>query len=502
VPLDGVAFLALCSQRGGTMAKGLHMSRSAVLLMFVLLSACSASTRGVVRLDTGQGEPIVHTPRRSVEPVAVSEKQFKKAVAQHAFSVPVVERPLEYAGRLFGVSERSGWYRYEGRSKRLMASEPGSTRNLSLLPEDAELKRRYLLWCDHQWGGGDCLRLLADKPFLDGDAKYALAMAIAHTKVLGAMRAELARMVSPQSVVATVVGGLTLYAILLALPEPVSKGIAALMTLGAMAYLGLDTVWRLIDGWLVLMKEVDQATTFDGISASGEKFGATLGEKAARAFVMLGTVALGSTASGLAATLPKLPGAGQAAVAAETQLNIHFTAPALSQVESVAFTAEGVTIALGPNAVAMTAHGLSGGKGGAQAAPPSAGGPGEWVQVDESMSESARTYQAQRTGAPKGYAYRVQSGGEQVDFDGFDQGVLLEVKGPGYAQWLTQKLDFLPIFKGRLKLLEQARRQFEVANGTPVRWIVAEEKVAGALKKMFKGAGLDEIEVLHVPPAP
>ncbi|HYI02405.1 hypothetical protein [Hyalangium sp.] len=335
------------------------MRRWAIILLCAFLSGCSASTKGVVRLDTGQGEPIVHTPRRDVEPAAVSEKEFKKAVAQHALSVPAVERPLEYAGRLFGVPERSGWYRYEGRSQRLMASAPGSTRNLRLLPEDEELKRRYLLWCEQRWGGGDCLRLLVDKPFLDGDAKYALAMAIAHSKVLGAMKEELARMVSPQAVVATVVGGLTMYAILLALPEPVSKGIAALMTLGAMAYLGWDTVWRLIDGWLVLMKEVDKATTFDGIYASGEKFGDTMGEKAARAFVMLGTVALGNTASGMAAALPKLPGAGQAAVVAETQLNIRFTAPALAQVESVAITAEGVTIALAPNAVAMAARASS-----------------------------------------------------------------------------------------------------------------------------------------------
>ncbi|WP_444881613.1 restriction endonuclease fold toxin 5 domain-containing protein [Hyalangium versicolor] len=477
------------------------MPRSIVLLLFVLLAGCSASTRGVVRLDTGQGEPIVHTPRRNVEPTEVSQKEFKKAVAQHAPSVPAVERPLEYAGRLFGVPERSGWYRYEGRSQRLTAAEPGNTRNLRLLPEDEELKRCYLEWCERTWGPGDCLRLLVDKPFLDGDAKYALAMAIAHSKVLGAMKEELARMVSPQAVVATVVGGLTMYAILLALPEPVSKGIAALMTLGAMAYLGWDTVWRLIDGWLVLMKEVDKATTFDGISASGEKFGNTLGEKAARAFVMLGTVALGNTASGMAATLPTLPGAGQAAVVAETQLGIRFTAPALAQVESVAITAEGVTLALAPNAVAMAARDSSGGTAGAQAAPPSSGGPGEWVQVDEHMSESARNYQAQRTGAPKGYAYRVKAGDEEVDFDGFDKGVLLEVKAPGYEQWITQKLDFLPNFKGARKLLEQATRQVNVANGTPVRWIVAEEKLAGALRKMFRNERLP-IDVIHVPPTP
>jgi hypothetical protein len=30
---------------------------------------------------------------------------------------------------------------------------------------------------------------------------------------------------------------------------------------------------------------------------------------------------------------------------------------------------------------------------------------------------------------------------------------------------------------------------------------VAEEKLAGALRKLFKGTGLDEIEVVHVPTA-
>ncbi len=478
------------------------MPRPVVLLLFVLLSGCSASTRGLVLLDTGQGEPLVHTPRRGVAPVAVSDKEFRKAIAYLAPSVPLTERPLEHARRLFGLPERSGWFSYEGRGRRLLADEPGSTRNLRLLPEEEALKRRYLLWCEQGWDGGDCLRLLVDKPFLDGDDKYALAMAIAHTKVLGAMKEELARMVSPQAVVATVVGGLTMYAILLTLPEPVSKGLAALMTLGAVAYLGWDAVWRLIEGWLVLMKEVDEATTFDAIYAAGDKFGNTLGEKATRAFVMLGTAALGHTASGMATTLPKLPGGGQAAVVAETQMNLRFTAPALAQVESVALTSEGLTIALAPNAVAMAAHGSSGGSTGARAAPPSSGGPGTWVQVDEYMSESARTYQAQRTGAPRGYAYRVKSGNEEVDFDGFDQEVLLEVKATGYAKWVDANLNFRKIFEGRYKLLEQARRQFEAANGTPVRWIVAEEKLAGALRKLFKANGLGDIEVVHVPASP
>ena len=72
---------------------------------------------------------------------------------------------------------------------------------------------------------------------------------------------------------------------------------------------------------------------------------------------MLAMVAMGNTASGMAAMLPRLPAAKQAAVVAEMQLNIRLTASALAQVESVALSAEGITIALVPNAVAMAAGG-------------------------------------------------------------------------------------------------------------------------------------------------
>ena len=162
------------------------MARWAVFLLFSFLVGCSTPTK-VIRLDTGLGEPGVHIPHRNVRTVELSEEVLKEAVAEHAPSVPVVEHPLEYARQLFGVPERSGWFRYEGRSQRLINSEPGHSLDLRLLPEDEELKRCYLQWCERTWGAGDCLRLLVDKPFLDGDARYALAMAIAQSKVLGAM---------------------------------------------------------------------------------------------------------------------------------------------------------------------------------------------------------------------------------------------------------------------------------------------------------------------------
>ena len=285
---------------------------------------------------------------------------FKQVVAEHISTVRPVTRPLEHARQLLEVPERSGWYQFEGRKRRLTLSSEQSPLKLELTPAEAELRRSYLAWCERTWGPGDCLRLLVDRPFLDGDGKYALAMAIAHGSVLEAMKAEFGRMVTPTAVVATLVGALTMYAILLSLPEPITKGVAALMTLGTVAYLGFDTVWNLIDGWLVMMREVDRATTFEAIQASGEKLGAVMGEKATRAFVMLAMVALGNTASGMATALPALPGARQAVVVAEAQLGIRYTAGALAQVESVVVNAEGITVALVPHAVAMVARGAGG----------------------------------------------------------------------------------------------------------------------------------------------
>jgi hypothetical protein len=117
------------------------------------------------------------------------------------------------------------------------------------------------------------------------------------------------------------------------------------------------------------------------------------------------------------------------------------------------------------------------------------------------MSDQARRYQAQVTGAPEGTAYRVKLGDQEVDFDGFDNGVLLETKATGYAQWITKKLDFFGNFQGHTQMLNQARRQFKIARGTPIRWVVAEERLAGALRLLFENDGLP-IEVVHVAPAP
>jgi hypothetical protein len=139
----------------------------------------------------------------------------------------------------------------------------------------------------------------------------------------------------------------------------VSKGLAALLTATAIAYLGVDTVWRLLDGWMALVRKVDQASTFEQLCEAGEAYGEVLGENAARIFIMLATAAIGNTA-GLAGKASRLPGSAQAAVAVETQAGYQYVA--IGSVQSVAMAAEGFTVALAPNAVAMATRGMRGGR--------------------------------------------------------------------------------------------------------------------------------------------
>lgn len=338
--------------------------RDAVTALLALLLTACTSPKMVVRLTTDQGAPIVHVARSDVEPVELDDGTFKHALAEHGRSVQPFSVPLVETRRLLLEASRREPYAHVRRHLGLVSTGRASqAAPMHPSPEPdpavAELKRGYLQWCGRTWGGGDCLCLLVDRPELDGDGKYALAMAIAQRYVLGEMKEAFAEMADPQAVYASITSAMTMYLLLWTLPEPVSKGVAATLTAVLIAYLGVDTVWRLIDGWLVLVGEVDRATTFDEIEAAGKKYGKTMGRTAAKAFVMLATVVVGNTAAGVASKLPALPGAGQAAVMAEAQLGIRYAA--VAQVEAVAVSAEGVVVTLAPGAVAMTAWGNSGG---------------------------------------------------------------------------------------------------------------------------------------------
>jgi hypothetical protein len=136
---------------------------------------------------------------------------------------------------------------------------------------------------------------------------------------------------------------------------------------------------------------------------------------------------------------------------------------------------------------------MGSGGGGTPPGIPASGGPGRWEKATESMKPPARKYQAQITGAPEGYVYKIGD----VKFDGYKDGVLLEVKGPGYLDFFKKDGDPKYWFRGAESMVKQAERQLEVANDIPIEWHFAEREVADTMRALFHESGLDAIKVVH-----
>ncbi|RKG77067.1 AHH domain-containing protein [Corallococcus terminator] len=326
------------------------------LLLGLLVSGC-ATTR-VVKLETDDGGQEVVTPHEDVDAslaaTRLEDEEFKRAVRELAREVRPSAHPMREARELFGLPERSGLYGFQEKTRRIIPLGEQEARDLHLLDASDDLTRGYKHWCDsRRKQPGDCLRLLDEGPLLGSDGRYALAMAVAMDSVWRETSDALKDMAHPQAVMAMMTSTVTMYLLLWALPEPLSKGLAALMTATAIAYLGVDTVWRILDGWVALVRQVDEATTFVQVRDAGETYGKVLGENSARVFVMLAAAALGNTA-GLAARTQGLPGSAPAALAVETQAGFRFVA--MGSIRSVAMTADGFTIALAPNALAMSSR--------------------------------------------------------------------------------------------------------------------------------------------------
>ncbi|QRK11186.1 hypothetical protein JQX13_14585 [Archangium violaceum] len=172
---------------------------------------------------------------------------------------------------------------------------------------EAALEERYLRWCAHQ-GGGDCLGLLDDGPYLRTEDRRTLALALAFGTVLDETRAALAgELLDARALVSLVVWTVALYCMMWVVPEPITKALAASLTLLLMGYLGLETVYGLMDGWARMADTAHHATTFEELRAAGGEFGKVLGEDAARAMILAVATLSGHTLGQVLPRVKSLP---------------------------------------------------------------------------------------------------------------------------------------------------------------------------------------------------
>jgi hypothetical protein len=330
--------------------------RLVVAVLFLALSTTCITTPGV-RLDTGQGQPLIHIPRTGEsKPVELGKEEFTQAIAKEARRMRPSFNPEKAARELFEVPPRHGWYRYTQREGVVPVEAPLPASQWAEVA--AQVTQEYLRFCEALGKPGDCRKALMNNPVLTGDGRYALGMSFAIEEVVPEMMQAFKDMADPEAIKASLYWTMAIYAAMWLAPEPVfSKGLATVITASFVCYIGVDTFWTLIQGFRRLVEELDHATSFAAIREAGSKYGKVMGKNAARAFALLLTAAIGQTAASFSAKVPTLPGSAQAS-AAGARMGVKLTE--VAQVEAVTVTANAVIIALAPNAVAATAQSMSG----------------------------------------------------------------------------------------------------------------------------------------------
>ena len=119
---------------------------------------------------------------------------------------------------------------------------------------------------------------------------------------------------------------------------------------------------------------------------------------------------------------------------------------------------------------------------------------GKWIDVNEHMSDRARSYQTQITGHD-GQAW-YQGG---VKFDGIKDGTLIETKSY-YSQFVNNTTgEFYGWFSGADGFVDQANRQIQASGGMPIYWYFAEESTMNATQSLFEANNITGIEFRYIP---
>jgi hypothetical protein len=274
------------------------------------------------------------------EGVELSREDFQRAVRKAAADIVPISQPLPTVQWLMEGQLRAD-LRAEvdrGQVVRLWPLEEGSPLQVG---SASEVKRHYREWCQRDYQGHDFLGLFSDGPELTKEDIRTLGLALALKPVLSETRDALQGMVSPEAIIGMIVSAAAVYFALWLLPEPVTKFLAAGLTLALLAWLPVHTLWELMDGWAQFVHEVDRATTYEQIEEASKRFSKLMGENTARVLVLLITTALGGGGAKFVSKLRKLPGFAQATARAEAQgvsLSVAGDVEAVAAAEGRTFT--------------------------------------------------------------------------------------------------------------------------------------------------------------------
>ena len=304
-----------------------------IVALLVLAAGC-ATTR-VVKLNTGQGAPIVYTPVES-DPVEISEEEFKSVVTQL-----VLDLKLNVA---LNEAERD-----DGRS--LLASAGGIVDGA----QGRTVPSSYERICQRQSEPDNCLSLNTGGFALGVMERRMLALYFALDAVWEGVEEAIKDLANPVALRAMVTAMIGTALVMIVAPEPVTKVIAIALTASLIAYLGSGPVWNLGRGFLRLWDESRDAKNLSELEGAGHRFGKILGDNGARVLVVVALAALGGK-NAMAAHAPKLPGAAQAALRAQAEGGFQLSAVFVGEVQAIAVSATDVlNITLAPTAVAAVA---------------------------------------------------------------------------------------------------------------------------------------------------
>lgn len=170
----------------------------------------------------------------TTRPVPISKAEFRRSVERLSRSLRFAGTPQQAALELLKVAQdqelrdvarvaMAGDWDVETYRGQIYSMLPvRQTGPVPLTPTaDAALRARYEQWCFAR-GGGDCLGLFADGPYLRTDDRRMLALALAFGSVLDETYAALGRELSPRVVMASLMWTVGLYLGLWLVPEPAS----------------------------------------------------------------------------------------------------------------------------------------------------------------------------------------------------------------------------------------------------------------------------------------